>query len=219
MDSRSSAPEPENFAAQYDAWYDSRKGRTLLELETDCLRPLVQRFPRPCLEVGVGTGRFAAALDVEYGVDPSEAALEIARRREITVAQGIAEDLPFEDSRFGCVLFTFSLCFVADPVLAFAEAHRVLTKGGGVVLGLLLRGTPWADEYARRGAQGHPIYRSAQFHSLAEIESLLARARFHIVDCSSSLFQPPGVDSYEPEESVPGCRPGAGFTAIAAARV
>lgn len=49
---------------RYDARYDSPGGRALLFAEVDCIRPLLVQFPGHCLEIGVGTGRFAEALGV-----------------------------------------------------------------------------------------------------------------------------------------------------------
>lgn len=71
------------YTDRYDAWYDTPKGRALLASEVACLKPLLQRFPRPYLEVGVGTGRFAQALGIGYGVDPSVRALDKAVQRGV----------------------------------------------------------------------------------------------------------------------------------------
>ncbi|MFO7650004.1 MAG: hypothetical protein R6X13_01500, partial [bacterium] len=57
------------IAAQYDAWYDG-KGKAAFATELAALRPLLARLPRPWLEVGVGTGRFAQALGIPLGIDP-----------------------------------------------------------------------------------------------------------------------------------------------------
>jgi len=38
------------------------------------------------LEIGVGTGRFASPLGIEYGIDPSEKMLEIAKKRGVKVS-------------------------------------------------------------------------------------------------------------------------------------
>lgn len=54
----------------------------------------------PSLEIGVGTGRFAEALGIEYGVDVSGRVLELAKRRGITVVEGSGENLPFRDESF-----------------------------------------------------------------------------------------------------------------------
>jgi ubiquinone/menaquinone biosynthesis C-methylase UbiE len=203
---------------RYDAWYDSHKGRVLLASEVACLRPLLLRFSKPYLEVGVGTGRFAEALAIGYGVDPSPPVLEKARQRDIKVVLGMGEALPFKNARFGAVLMAFALCFVKDPPTVMREIHRVLVAGGGLILGLLLKGTPWADLYEERGRAGDPLFRTAHFHSRGEVETLLKESRFQIAGYRSTLFQPPGREAYHFEESIDDYVPGAGFVAVAAVK-
>ena len=52
----------EQFADRYDAWFDRERGHRIFGVEAQCLRALLEGVPRPWLEVGVGTGRFAHAL-------------------------------------------------------------------------------------------------------------------------------------------------------------
>lgn len=205
-------------AERYDAWYDSPTGRILLDAEVDCIRPLLEQFPKPYFEIGVGTGRFAEALSIERGIDPSLRAIEKARERGVEVVQGAGENIPFGDGAFGGILVAFTLCFVNDPQRMMQEIRRTLAPGGGVVLGLLLKGTPWAEHYARRGAKGHPLYGSAHFYSKDEITTLLEQAGFHITEYRSTLFQTPGLKSYDQEQPVQGYTPDAGFVGIAAVR-
>ena len=92
------------------------------------------------LEVGFGTG-----LNLEHypehllhltAVDPGEGMARIARRRiersEINVDLHVqtAEELPFEDGQFDCVVSTWTLCSVRDDRRAVAEIGRVLKPGG-----------------------------------------------------------------------------------------
>lgn len=206
------------YADSYDAWYDSPKGKSLLATEVACLQLLLGLFPRHYLEVGVGTGRFAAALGMEWGIDPSPRAIEKARRRGVKVILGNGEDIPFPEASFGAVLLAFTLCFVADTAKVMMEVWRVLIPDGGLVLGLLLKGTPWADFYARRGAEGHPLYRTAHFYSKEEAEILLKQNGFHIIAYRSTLFQEPGQEVYQEELPVDRYVPGAGFVGIAAVK-
>jgi SAM-dependent methyltransferase len=205
-------------ASRYDGWYETPMGRALLATELACLRPLLQPFPRPYLEVGVGSGRFAEALGIEHGVDPSARALERAARRRIRAVLGIGECLPFKDTSFGAVLLVFTLCFVRDPDMVIREIHRVLFPGGGMILGVLLKGTPWADFYADRGRQGDPFFRTARFLSREEVDTALGGNSLRVIASHSTLFQPPGLEVYREEEPVAGCVPGAGFVALAAVK-
>ena len=209
----------DDYAERYDAWYDSPKGRALLATEVACLRPLMERFLRPYLEVGVGTGRFADTLGVECGVDPSPRALARARQRGVNAVLGVGEELPFKEAQFGGVLVAFTLCFVRNPYQVVREIRRVLIPGGGLVLGLLLRGTPWADFYARRGAEGDPLYKAAHFYSKEEVEVLLEQAGFRIAEYRTTLFQEPGLEVYEEERPVEGYVPGGGFVGIMAVKI
>lgn len=216
---RAAAAVFETSASTYDAWYDSPTGRVLFATEAACLQPLVEPLPQPRLEIGVGTGRFAQALDVGWGIDPAQAPLHLARDRGIHVIQAVGEALPFLEATFGGILLAFTLCFVADPALVLTEARRVLRPDGGVVLGLILGGTPWANVYTRRGAEGHPIYQHAHFHTRADITALLHHAGLREVEVNSTLRQPPNATAYVTETARPGDDHKASFTAIRATPV
>jgi ubiquinone/menaquinone biosynthesis C-methylase UbiE len=70
------------------------------------------------------------------GVDPSPELLHKARLAlankgvNADFIPGVAEALPFAQDSFDCVVTTFTLCSVQDPVAALAEARRVLKPGG-----------------------------------------------------------------------------------------
>ena len=158
-------------ADEYDAWFDTQPGATIFAMEVECLQPLLHRYPRPYLEVGMGAGRFAQALGIEYGVDPAPAFVGKAKSRGIKVQRASGEKLPFPSGSFGGVLIALTLCFVDDPALVLHEVSRVLMPGGGLVLGLILKNSPWAEFYVTKGKQGHPIYSRAKFLLRREVEN------------------------------------------------
>jgi len=93
------------------------------------------------LELGIGMGLNLAFYDPAkvrevVGVDPSPELREIALAAprpdalKVTVEDGTAEALPFEDGSFDQVVCTFTLCSVCTPARALAEARRVLKPGG-----------------------------------------------------------------------------------------
>ncbi len=94
------------------------------------------RFGRG-LEVGVGTGRFAAPLSVAIGLDPSVVMMEAARRRGVGCVRGIAERLPFRGGAFDLVLMVTVDFLLSDKAAAFREAARVLAWSGAIVVGFI----------------------------------------------------------------------------------
>jgi ubiquinone/menaquinone biosynthesis C-methylase UbiE len=92
------------------------------------------------LEIGFGTG-----LNLEHypehvrhitAIDPGQGMARIARRRiersDISVDLRVqtAEELPFENGHFDCVVSTWTLCSIQDARRAIAEISRVLKPGG-----------------------------------------------------------------------------------------
>ena len=102
---------------------------------------VVPRAEGRVLELGVGMGLNLAYYDpgkvsAVIGVDPAAelraAAMAAPRdkRLNVSVEDGDAEALPFDDRSFDTVVCTFTLCSVCTPAAALAEARRVLKPGG-----------------------------------------------------------------------------------------
>ena len=124
-------------ANSYDEWFDSPTGRAIFSQELACLRELIGKAEGRWLEVGVGTGRFAQALGIREGIDPSLAALSYASNRGIRTQLGYAENLPYSQNSFDGILMVVTLCFLADPVKAFDQCRRVLKDEGRLIVGLV----------------------------------------------------------------------------------
>ena len=90
----------------------------------------------------MGSGRFAQALGIETGIDPSIKLLEMARRRGIAGFLARGEEDCFAEETFGAVFLIVTLCFLDSPMAVLREAHRVLKTGGRIVLGLVLWNLP-----------------------------------------------------------------------------
>jgi ubiquinone/menaquinone biosynthesis C-methylase UbiE len=176
---------------QYDAWYDSKKGKSLYESELLCIKPLVKTSPSPVLEVGVGTGRFARHFPNVIGVDLAVNALKLAKTRGIKTVQANGENLPFKDGLFGCILLIVTLCFAENPVGILTEAKRVLRRDGRIIIGLVPKDSPWGAFYERKKSEGHPFYSGAKFYSLKELKGLLQRAGLIISKINSTLLKGP----------------------------
>jgi ubiquinone/menaquinone biosynthesis C-methylase UbiE len=185
------------YAVDYDRWFDDPRGRMLFELEVKAIRTLMKGLSPPFLEVGVGSGRFAAALGIRYGVDPAEALLEMAIKRGVKAERAFGEKLPFPNGIFGGVFILFTLCFVDEPRKVIAEAKRVLKKGGGLILGIINRESSWGKLYQTKAAEGHPLYKHARFYSPKEVLTLLQAAELKVEAFSSILCLPPSGSIHE----------------------
>ncbi|HXZ02387.1 MAG TPA: class I SAM-dependent methyltransferase [Stellaceae bacterium] len=94
------------------------------------------------IDVAVGTGLLAAeAIAVigdakgVIGVDLSEGMLAVARRKlGIPLVQGAAESLPLAGETADFLTMGYALRHVSDLVVAFREFHRVLRRGGTLLL-------------------------------------------------------------------------------------
>lgn len=104
-------------------------------------RKVVPKAAGKVLELGIGGGMNlihydAAQVTSVSGVDPSAELRAIAQKApraeglKVDIQEGTAEALPFADASFDCVVCTFTLCSVASPPAALAEAKRVLKPGG-----------------------------------------------------------------------------------------
>jgi len=181
----------DSLAWAYDSWFE-QEGRLIFALEVEALKQVLPLLPKPWIEIGIGTGRFAQALGIDIGLDPSSGLLKIARNRGARVLLGRGEEAPFKDGSFGAIFFIVTLCFVDSPERILSEAARLLKSQGKVVLGLVLKESPWGQLYQREKETGHRFYRHATFYSYAEVEMLLMQTGFSIEKVASTLFQYPG---------------------------
>lgn len=205
-----------HLALEYDAWFGG-EGKLIFAIEVKALQEVLPLLPKPWLEVGVGSGRFAQALGIEAGVDPSVKLLGIARGRGVKAFLGRGEQAPFADGAFGTVFLVVTLCFAEAPLEVLREACRILQPEGKVVLGLILRESPWGRLFESKKKQGHRFYKWATFHRYDGVVELLGQVGFTVEKVIATLFQEPGkVEHMElPRE---GFFPDAGFTVIMAGK-
>jgi SAM-dependent methyltransferase len=206
----------DDLPLEYDAWFDG-EGSLLFAIEVQAFKGLLPSLPKPWLEIGIGSGRFAQALGIETGVDPSFKLIQMARRRGITAFLGRGEQKLFDEGSFGTVFLIVTLCFLDAPLEVLKEASRILAPGGKIVLGLVLKESPWGRFYQLKKAQGHRFYKYANFYSYEETVNFVVSIGFAAETVVSSLFQKPG-EANRIEDPREGYSPDAGFTIIVAGK-
>jgi len=206
----------DEVASDYDAWFEG-EGKLIFAIEVPAFREVLPSLPKPWLEIGVGSGRFAQALGIETGVDSSIKLLEMAKQRGITALLGRGEQELFDEESFGAVFLIVTLCFLDQPLDVLKEAYRIMIPSGKIVLGLVLKESPWGKFYEQKKKQGHRFYKYATFYRYDEVAKLLEQAGFSIEQVISTLFQRPGkVNRMELPQR--GYSSGAGFTVIVAGK-
>jgi ubiquinone/menaquinone biosynthesis C-methylase UbiE len=157
--------------ARYDGqseWYASFAAADSLVVARSAAARLLGAGSGRCLDLGCGTG-LTIPLLVEggwevTGVDVSRDQLAVAAQQVGTVAKlihGDAHRLPFHDASFDAVVSVLTHTDFDDPVLAFAEARRVLSPGGTFVyVGVHpCFGSPAIERREGQPALIHPEYR------------------------------------------------------------
>ena len=167
------------------------------------------------LEVGVGSGRFAAPFGIKVGVEPSAVMRRLAESRGIEVHDGSGENLPFADARFDFVLMVTTICFLDDATRSFQEVRRVLKSGGVFVVGFVDRDSPLGRRYLKHKEE-NPFYREATFYSARQVLSLLKRGGFACPQVIQTVFGELGcIDTVQDLKY--GCGEG-GFVVVRACR-
>ncbi|MFH2068317.1 MAG: class I SAM-dependent methyltransferase [Candidatus Omnitrophota bacterium] len=162
----------DRYYKKYDAWYERNTFAYLSELKA--IKKVLPKKGKG-LEIGVGTGRFASALGIRYGVDPSENMLGIARKRGIDAHLSYGERLPFEDSVFDYAVIIITICFVRNTLKVLIEARRVLKKEGRIILGIVDRDSFLGRFYQKKKSV---FYKQAKFFSVGELTDLLKKTGF-----------------------------------------
>lgn len=198
-------------AAEYDQWFDDSD--LLFQIELEALQQLQNDLGDPKLEIGVGPGRFATALDIDYGIDPAHAPLLIAAGRSIASCQGVGEHLPVQQQRIGSVFLLFTLCFLDNPLAVLKECHRVLKPEGYLIIGMVPLSSQWGRLLHTKKEQQHPFYEHARFYKIDTVMEWLGKCGFTLTEIRSTLMQAP--DSLkEMEVSCEGFSDQAGFVVL-----
>ncbi len=201
------------YHVRYEAWFTRYEAAYHSELLA--IRALLP-WQGIGLEIGVGTGRFAAPLGIKIGIDPSKAMLVYALERGVACIQGVAEALPFKNAVFDYGLVVTTICFVDDPRAMLNETHRVLKPGVPLVIGFVDRTSMLGQHYLAHQSE-NVFYREARFYSALEVEKLLNDTGFVNQSWGQTLTKP--LNEIQEIEPLRGGRGHGGFVVVTADRL
>src|SRR2546426_775668 len=148
------------------------------------------------LEDALQSGCRAAAID--HSPEMVRLAREVNKdavaKRRLEILEGEADKLPYADSVFTSAVMTNVFGFLPDPVATLAEVHRVLTKGGRLVIFTVspeMRGTMAAPE---------PMASRLRFYEDVELMRLAKRVGFGDVRVERPSLEPFAREAGLPEE-------------------
>ncbi len=195
---------------EYEHWFTVN--RWVYESELDAIRKVLPTSGRG-IEIGIGSGLFAAPLGIREGIDPSAVMREKARERGLDVQDAVAESLPYPDESVDYALMVTSICFVDSIPKSLQEAMRVLRPGGFLVVAFVDK-----DSFLGRQYQIHkhenPFYREAVFVGASELEQKLGDSGFEVKEIWQTIFD--DLDKVQSlQEAIPGHGKG-GFSVISA---
>jgi ubiquinone biosynthesis O-methyltransferase len=185
----------------YAAWRASETGVVTDRIERRLIFDLLGDVAgRRVLDVGCGDGELAIALRRRgarvVGIDASDAMIAAARRRarqeeaDVSFLVAAAQALPFPQHSFDTVVAVTILCFIPNAAPVFREMARILTPGGGLVIGELGRWSSWAAQRRIRGWLGSPLWRNARFRTAAELRIHARSAGFAVETVRGAVYYP-----------------------------
>ncbi|MGD9368924.1 MAG: class I SAM-dependent methyltransferase [Desulfobacteraceae bacterium] len=175
----------EKYSDAYDEWF--KKNLEMYEAELEAIRQLLPPPGAQGMEIGVGSGKFAAPLGIKIGVEPSEKMAIKAKRQGIDVYPGVAEALPFADGRFDFALMVTTICFVDDVIKSFREAFRILKPNGCIIVGFVDKESDLGRQYLAKKEKSR-FYKDAVFFSASQVLACLREAGFGVIETRQTLI-------------------------------
>lgn len=184
------------IAHDYDRWFDEHKTTFLSDVEAiKCFLPTSGKG----LDIGTGTGRFAAELGIQHGIEPSKNMAELAKRRGIEVVIGKAEDMPYPDAAFDFAILIAVDQFISDIDKAYQEIFRVLREDGKLIVGALHKDGAVAQK--RMSMTDNEASEKVCFHTVEETINQLKKVGFSGFKTCQTLLT---VHPEEVERPIPG---------------
>jgi ubiquinone/menaquinone biosynthesis C-methylase UbiE len=185
-----------------DAWFE--RNRTKLGVGPDEMERAIEALqirPKRILEIGCSNGHRLEKLRARFnaecvGIDPSQQAIADGKASYpgLSLTIGTADALGFHNGAFNLVIFGFCLylCDPADYLRIAAEADRILSNPGWLVIYDFFTSSPRRQPYAHRpGLYSHKMEFSRLFTANPAYRLLARRYCEHGPELS-----------YDPDEAI-----------------
>ena len=172
----------DNLVNEYEKWFE--KHPEIYEEEIKTIKALLPNGRG--MEVGIGTGRFAAPLGIRFGIEPSKKMAEVARKRGIEVIEITAEEMDFSEE-FDFILMVTTICFVKNPLKTIENCYKALKNGGYFLVAFVDLNSPLGKFYEKNKKKSK-FYRYATFFTKEDIINLMKKVRFRNFECRENLY-------------------------------
>jgi len=187
----------ETHATTYDEWFDENPA--IYQAEIKAIQELLPKGKG--IEIGAGSGRFTAPLNIDTGIEPAQAMRNQAKTRGLSFIDGVAEALPIDDQQFDFAIFITSTCFLDNPLKAYQEAARVTKDNGKIVIAFLEKNSPLGKMYEEH-KHNSPFYCDATFYTYTDIEGFLHQAGYKNLKSVQTVL--PETDNQKTTHILPG---------------
>ena len=190
----------------YDDWYKHPQGSQIFNAELNAIKSMIPESGLG-LELGAGTGIFAKKLSeskrLVLCLDPSKDMLSQAKEKDLISVIGVGEVLPFRKKVFQFIYLITVLEFLNNPAKVLQEAY--ITGRGPIVILFINGESSWGKFYRKIGDAGDPIFSNAKIFTLNELEDLLKKEGFKIIEKKGTLTTAPtsirvGTEITKPSE-------------------
>jgi len=172
----------DNLVSEYEEWFENHP-----EIYKEEIKTIKALLPSgKGMEVGVGTGRFAAPLGIKFGIEPSKKMAEIARERNIEVVEITAEEMDFSNE-FDFILMVTTICFVENPLKTVQNCYKALKKGGYLLIAFVDLDSPLGKFY-EKNKEKSKFYKYATFFTKENIINLMKKVGFRDFECKENLY-------------------------------
>ena len=172
----------DNLVNEYEEWFE--RYPEIYEEEIKTIKALLPSGRG--MEVGVGTGRFAAPLGIKFGIEPSKKMAEVARERNIKVVEMSAEEMNFKD-KFDFILMVTTICFVKNPLKTIENCYKALKKGGYLLIAFVDLDSPLGKFY-EKNKEKSKFYKYTTFFTKDDIINLMKKIGFKGFECKENLY-------------------------------